>query len=123
MLASNCLHQLSYGANVRFSKNRQLVVRNAVHTSLRVPCAVDLERLGRKEGQTFPLNIHGVGKAGELAAQAPFEPAETALRFCQKSFMCLVLGPVTSHPDRPVGGQVSSQFLASLVPPTEMMQP
>jgi len=44
---------------------RRLVVRNAVGTSIRRPCQVDLEQFGRAEGQTLPLNIHGVGKAGE----------------------------------------------------------
>jgi hypothetical protein len=64
MLTSHCCSQLALGLNHKASR-RQLVVRNSVKTSLRVPCKVDLEDLGRKEGQTFPLNTHGVGKAGE----------------------------------------------------------
>jgi hypothetical protein len=65
MLASP-LRQLVHGSDFRATRQRQLVVRSAVSTSLKVPCAVDLEILGRKEGQTFPLNTHGVGKAGKI---------------------------------------------------------
>lgn len=39
-------------------------MRGAAVTSMRVPCKVDLEHLGRGANQEFPLNIHGVGKAG-----------------------------------------------------------
>jgi hypothetical protein len=65
MLASQTFKQLSHGPQYRTSRI-QLVVPHAVSTSLRVPCHVDLEQLGRAEGQEFPLNTHGVGKAGEV---------------------------------------------------------
>lgn len=42
----------------------------AATSSLRVPSKVDLEHLGRGANQEFPLNIHGVGKAGK---QPPFK--------------------------------------------------
>lgn len=63
MLASQTFRQLGRGPQYSSSR-RQLVARNAVSTSLRVPCQIDLEQLGRAEGQDFPLNTHGVGKAG-----------------------------------------------------------
>lgn len=44
-------------------------MRNAVSTSLRQPCKVNLEQLGRQEGQSLPLNTHGIGKGGK---QPPF---------------------------------------------------
>jgi hypothetical protein len=65
MLASQTFKQLSLKPQ-SWSTRRELVVRNAVSTSVRVPCKVDLEQLGRAEGQEFPLNTHGVGKAGEV---------------------------------------------------------
>lgn len=39
-------------------------MRGAAVTSIKMPCKVDLENLGRGPGQEFPLSIHGVGKAG-----------------------------------------------------------
>ncbi|WIA41673.1 hypothetical protein OEZ86_009022 [Tetradesmus obliquus] len=39
---------------------QRLVVRSsAVSTSIKQPCSVNLENLGRAEGQTFPLNLYG----------------------------------------------------------------
>jgi hypothetical protein len=32
---------------------------STVSTSIKQPCSVDLENLGRKEGQSFPLNLYG----------------------------------------------------------------
>jgi hypothetical protein len=36
---------------------------SAVSTSIKQPCSVSLEHLGRGEGQTFPLNTYGGKKA------------------------------------------------------------
>lgn len=46
-------------------------MRGAAATSIRAPCKVDLEHLGRGAGQEFPLNIHGVGKAGGFCTPSP----------------------------------------------------
>jgi hypothetical protein len=65
MLSCAAQTQLAGGLQCR-ALRRQLVVRGAAAatSSLRVPSKVDLEHLGRGANQEFPLNIHGVGKAG-----------------------------------------------------------
>lgn len=43
----------------RLTRQRLVVRSSAVSTSIKQPCSVNLENLGRAEGQTFPLNLYG----------------------------------------------------------------
>jgi hypothetical protein len=47
----------------RQAKLRLVIRSSAVSTSIKQPCSVSLENLGRGEGQTFPLNTYGGKKA------------------------------------------------------------